>query len=132
MPATLLHSGDNRWSLPTREQMAASSLADARAVLDGPLAHSPIEVIIVGDISVDEAIRETAATFGALPPRTGTPAPADRIRFPAGTRRRRSGSPIAAAPTRASPSSAGRRRAFTTIRARRGRSTCSPSVFSSA
>jgi zinc protease len=81
----LLHSGDNRWSLPTREQMAASNIADARAVLDGPLAHDPIEVIIVGDIGVDEAIRETAATFGALPPRTEAPAPAERIRFPAGT-----------------------------------------------
>jgi zinc protease len=81
----LLHSGDNRWSLPTREQMAASNIADARAVLDGPLAHDPIEVIIVGDIGVDEAIRETAATFGALPPRREAPAPAERVRFPAGT-----------------------------------------------
>jgi zinc protease len=81
----LLHSGDNRWSLPTREQMAAGNIADARAVLDGPLAHSPIEVIMVGDISVEDAIRETAATFGALPQRAGAPAPADRIRFPAGT-----------------------------------------------
>jgi zinc protease len=83
----LLHSGDNRWSLPTREQMAASNIADARAVLDAPLAHSPIEVIVVGDVSVDDAIRETAATFGALPPRTAPPAPApsaERVRFPAG------------------------------------------------
>jgi zinc protease len=83
----LLHGGDNRWALPTREQMAASTIADARAVLDDPLAHSPIEVIVVGDIGIDDAIRETAATFGALPPRAGTPAPAERIRFPAGTAR---------------------------------------------
>jgi len=82
----LLHNGDNRWSLPTRDQMAASTIADARAVLDEPLAHSPLEVIIVGDITVDQAISETAATFGALPPRSGTPPPADRIRFPAATR----------------------------------------------
>ena len=81
----LLHAGDGRWSLPSREQMAASTVADARAVLDDQLAHSPIEVIIVGDISIDDAIRQTAATFGALPPRSGTPAPADQIRFPAGT-----------------------------------------------
>ena len=83
---SLLHGGDNRWSLPTREQMAASTIADARAVLDDPLAHSPIEVIMVGDISIDDAISATAATFGALPPRTAAPAPApaDRIRFPAG------------------------------------------------
>ena len=81
----LLHSGDNRWALPTRDQMAASTIADARAVLDDPLAHSPLEVIIVGDISVEDAIRETAATFGALPPRAGAPAPAAQIRFPAAT-----------------------------------------------
>ena len=79
----LLHSGDNRWSLPSREQMAASTIADARAVLDPALAHSPIEVIVVGDVTVDDAIRETASTFGALPPRAEAPAPAERIRFPA-------------------------------------------------
>ena len=83
----LLHNGDNRWSLPTREQMAASTIADARAVLDDPLAHSPLEVIIVGDVSVDEAIRLTADTFGALPPRAAAPAPAERILFPAGNAR---------------------------------------------
>ena len=81
----LLHSGDNRFAWPTREQMAASTIADARAVLDDALAHSPLEVIIVGDVDVDRAIAETAATFGALPPRNAPPAAADRIRFPAGT-----------------------------------------------
>ncbi|MBV9884108.1 MAG: insulinase family protein [Sphingomonadaceae bacterium] len=80
----LLHGGDNRWALPTREQMAASTIADARAVLDAPLAHSPIEVIVVGDIDVDAAIRQVAATFGALPPRSEAPAPPEQIRFPAG------------------------------------------------
>jgi zinc protease len=55
-------------------------------VLDDPLAHSPIEVIVVGDIGIDDAIRQTADTFGALPPRADAPAAAaDRIRFPAGT-----------------------------------------------
>jgi zinc protease len=54
-------------------------------VIGDALAHAPIEVIMVGDISIDDAIRETAATFGALPPRTGAPAPTERIRFPAGT-----------------------------------------------
>ncbi|HEV2815646.1 MAG TPA: insulinase family protein [Allosphingosinicella sp.] len=81
----LLHDGDRRFATPTREEMAAMTIADARAVLDGPLASAPIEVIIVGDVDVDEAIRQTAATFGALPPRAETPARTDRIRFPAGT-----------------------------------------------
>ena len=33
------------------------------------MANSPIEVIIVGDISVETAIAETAKTLGALPKR---------------------------------------------------------------
>lgn len=81
----LLRGGDRRFALASREEMAASSVADARAVLDGPLANAPIEVIIVGDIDVEEAIRQTAATFGALPPRADAPRRTDRIRFPAGT-----------------------------------------------
>jgi len=81
----LLHDGDRRFGLPTREEMAASSIADARAVLDGPLAHAPIQVIIVGDVDVEQAIRQTAATFGALPPRAEEAAPTAHIRFPAGT-----------------------------------------------
>jgi zinc protease len=80
----LLHGGDRRFALPNREEMAASSIADARAVLDGPLAHAPIQVTIVGDVDVEQAIQQTAATFGALPPRADAPAPTARIHFPAG------------------------------------------------
>ena len=43
----------------------------------------------MGDISVDEAIKQTAATFGALPPRpAATPAPSEarNVRFPAGVK----------------------------------------------
>jgi len=67
--ATLLRSGDLRWATPGREAMAAANVADARRLLAPALAHGPIEVIVVGDVSVDEAIRRTAATFGALPRR---------------------------------------------------------------
>ena len=84
--ALLLHSGDRRWATPTREQMAASSIDDARALLAPALARSPIEVVIVGDIDVEEAIRQTAATFGALPPRAEQAPRTDAIRFPPGTR----------------------------------------------
>jgi zinc protease len=81
----LLHDGDRRWATPTQEEMAASSIADARAVLDGPLVNAPIEIVIVGDVDVEEAIRQTAATFGALPPRSEAPAAEAAIRFPAAT-----------------------------------------------
>jgi len=78
----LLHGGDARFGLPSRDEMAASSIDDARAVLGGPLARAPVQVIIVGDIDVEQAIRETAATFGALPPREETPPAPAQIRFP--------------------------------------------------
>jgi zinc protease len=48
-----------------------------------------IEVVITGDVTVDEAIRQTAATFGALPARRNNApvaAAARNVRFPAGTR----------------------------------------------
>jgi zinc protease len=81
----LLHGGDQRWAMPNREQMAASTIADARAIVSPSLSQGPIEVIVVGDITVDEAIRQTAATFGALPPRAaGANAPL-QARLPAPT-----------------------------------------------
>jgi zinc protease len=87
----LLRSGDRRWATPSREEMAASSIADARHLLGPALASEPLEVIVVGDIAVDEAIRQTAATFGALPQRrpAGIPPAARQLRFPAGGVERR-------------------------------------------
>jgi zinc protease len=81
----LLHSGDRRWGTPSREEMAASSIADARAVLDRAFGRGPIEIVIVGDVDVEEAIRQAAATFGALPARAEAAPPAASARFPAGT-----------------------------------------------
>jgi zinc protease len=80
-----LHNGDQRWSLPGREAMAATDIAAIRALLDGPLANAPLEVIIVGDVDIEEAIRQTAATFGALPPRAPAAPRTDPVRYPAGT-----------------------------------------------
>jgi zinc protease len=81
----LLHSGDPRWATASREEMAAISVADARRLLDPALASGALEVVIVGDVTVDEAIRQTAATFGALPPRqpSAVDPSARKVRFPA-------------------------------------------------
>lgn len=81
----LLRSGDRRWAFPTEEEMRGSSIADLKKVLAPALASAPIELIVVGDVTVDEAIRQAALTFGAIPPRTPSardPALAE-IRFPA-------------------------------------------------
>ncbi len=83
--ALLVHDGDRRWATPSLAEMQASSIDDIRALLEHSLAREPIEVVVVGDISVDEAIARTAATFGALPARIPETDPLPPPRFPAGT-----------------------------------------------
>lgn len=82
----LLHSGDARWStLPTAEMLAASKAEDERALI-APALAGQLDVTIVGDVTVDQAIAGVASTFGALPPRR--PAPAAKppgASFPAAT-----------------------------------------------
>ena len=84
----LLHSGDRRWGLPSAAEAARETPADLKAVLSGPLSNGSIEVVIVGDITVDKAIDAVAQTFGALPDRpldATPPAPAAAVTFPAPT-----------------------------------------------
>jgi zinc protease len=84
---SLLRSGDPRWAFPSRAQIDNGKLSDLKALLTVPLTTGPIEVVIVGDVDVDEAIELTAQTFGALPPRHPVAPPADarRVVFPAPT-----------------------------------------------
>ncbi len=64
----------------------AETPADLKAMLAQPLAKGPVEVVVVGDTSVDAAIKAVAATFGALAPRdAGGPDPDQTIAFPAPT-----------------------------------------------
>jgi zinc protease len=83
----LLHSGDRRWGLPSRTEIAAETPADMRSLLQPALSHGAIEVVVVGDTTVDNAIETVAATFGALPARAAPTAPAEtsNVRFPAPT-----------------------------------------------
>ena len=67
--ARLIRSGDQRFGFPTQEELAEVDLDDVRDFLDDALASAPIEITIVGDISVDDAIAAVANTFGALPER---------------------------------------------------------------
>jgi zinc protease len=84
----MLHSGDRRWTFPSREEMAATRLEDLRAVIDPALTSGAIEVVVVGDTTVDKAIDVVAATFGALPARPALQkiaTPPGAVRFPAPT-----------------------------------------------
>src|SRR6185503_11812377 len=67
--AGLMHNGDRRWTFPNREEIGATSIDDLKAQIEPALRGGPIEVIVVGDITVDKAIAAVADTFGALPPR---------------------------------------------------------------
>ena len=81
----LMHGGDQRWTFPSREQIAAASLDELKTAVANPLAKGEIEVVIVGDTTVDKAIAAVADTFGALPPRPGEAAlpGAEKAPFPA-------------------------------------------------
>ncbi len=73
----LMHRGDRRWTVPTRDEIAAARPADLEAALGTQLSGGPVEVVIVGDTTVEKAIDAVAATFGALPARPAPkPAPA--------------------------------------------------------
>ena len=84
----LLHSGDRRWTFPSREEIAGVKLSDIEAAVTPALTGGPLEVVIVGDVTVDQAIAVTAATFGALPGQRPDPKPlsdADRrVAYPKG------------------------------------------------
>jgi zinc protease len=83
----LLHDGDPRWSTPNMGDLAAARAKDLRVLLEPPLAGGDIEIVVVGDVTVERAIQSVAATFGALPPRSpaAPPPEAYRTEFPAAT-----------------------------------------------
>ena len=65
----MLRRGDPRWGFPTEAEVAAFTMEDAQAFLGPALERAPLEVTIVGDISVERAAAITARAFGALPAR---------------------------------------------------------------
>jgi zinc protease len=87
---SLLRSDDPRWAFPTLKQMYALKMADVEATMKPVLASSPIEVTIVGDVEVDDAIAAVASTLGALKPRAekfADSAAQRTISFPAAARK---------------------------------------------
>ncbi|MGV4795828.1 M16 family metallopeptidase [Rhizobium sp. F40D2] len=81
----LVHSGDPRWTFPDRAALSAAKPDDFEAQFRPMVSTGPIDITIVGDLTVDDAIRMTAETFGALPPRPEA-APSKEwgdVRFPA-------------------------------------------------
>jgi zinc protease len=81
-----LHDGDARWRAPTMTEIVTSKVDDAKAILSPALSLGPLDITMVGDVTVDQAIQSVAVTFGALParPAPGGPAKGDE-RFPGPT-----------------------------------------------
>ncbi|WP_374575479.1 M16 family metallopeptidase [Phenylobacterium sp.] len=82
----LMHTGDRRWTFPSKSEIEHSSLDELKRQVAGPMASGPVEVVIVGDTTVDKAIEAAARTFGALPPRPAAapPSPSQlQVAFPA-------------------------------------------------
>jgi zinc protease len=82
--ARLMHDGDQRWAFPTKQTITATKADDFKGLIGPRLANGPVEVIVVGDTTVDQAVAAVASTFGALPKRSEpAPAPAERkVSFP--------------------------------------------------
>lgn len=88
---SFIHSGDPRFGIPKREDLEKRNTAEMKAWLEKPLKDSYVEVAIVGDVEVDQAIELVGRTLGALPKRAETkPAyVAERaVKFPAEPKRK--------------------------------------------
>jgi zinc protease len=70
----IAHGGDARWTTPSIDEVKGARLEDARALLGPALERGPVEVTVVGDIAVDDALKGLAQTFGALDRRFTAPA----------------------------------------------------------
>jgi len=83
--AGLVRDGDPRWTSPSIEDIRALTMADIKGAIAPSIAKAPVEVTIVGNVAVEDAINATAKTFGALPPRAASfalPEKARAVHFP--------------------------------------------------
>lgn len=83
----VLLNNDRRFAFPTPQEFDQLTLEKARAALDAARQNSAIEILVVGDTTVEAAREAVAATFGALPTRAAAPAARTEARkasFPPG------------------------------------------------
>lgn len=81
---SLLHNSDARWSVPTPATVMAAQAEELEGLVAPALAHNSIEITIAGNVTVEQAIDQVAATFGAIAARADVPVrAAEGVRFPA-------------------------------------------------
>ncbi len=81
----LLHGSDPRWCRPSLADLDRIGPDALKQVIAPMLASAPIEVVVIGDVTVDAALDAVVRTFGALPKRA--PPASDlvkgtQVRFP--------------------------------------------------
>jgi len=84
----LLASGDARQTFPTAQDISGWTMDQLKSGLMTGLGQGPVNIVMVGDVTVDDAIAAVGSTLAALPARPALPTPAagaDVLRFPAGT-----------------------------------------------
>jgi len=74
--SALAHNDDSRWQVPSPDEVRAARVDDAKALLQAALDNGPVEVTVVGDISVADAVKGLQATLGVLPRHFAVPSQA--------------------------------------------------------
>jgi zinc protease len=64
-----MHSGDERWGFPKKEELQKRTLAELKEWLTPALTQDYLEVSVLGDVDADTALNAVARTLGALPKR---------------------------------------------------------------
>lgn len=64
--AEIVHDGDKRWATPALDDIRGAKVDDLKALTAPVFSRAPIEVVITGDTTVEEASRAVGATLGAL------------------------------------------------------------------
>ncbi len=67
--STLLFSKDSRMHFPDAENLKKRNLVELKTWFDKEIKTAPIEISIVGDVKIDQAIKSVASSFGSLPKR---------------------------------------------------------------
>lgn len=80
----LLHDGDPRFGTPSLAAIEATTPESFRALWEPLLRTGPVEVMVFGDVTADDALAAVSRTMGTLPPRAAaTGAVPPPVRFPA-------------------------------------------------
>jgi zinc protease len=71
-----MHSGDTRWRAPNLAEINAATVDEAKAILAPGMTSGPLEITMVGNVTVDQAIASVSPTLASLPRRTPAAPPA--------------------------------------------------------